>query len=119
MSWLAARSIDWATIGVGRQRAAASLGLSVQTQHVVGADLDLDTLFVCAAGNPAEFTDEATLQWLRRLARRGVRIGGVSGGPFILARAGLLDGYRCTIHWEHVPAFKERFRSSRCAARFT
>jgi transcriptional regulator GlxA family with amidase domain len=38
-----------------------------------------------------------------------VRIGGVSGGPFLLARAGLLDGYRCTIHWEHMPAFMESF----------
>lgn len=107
---LAGRTLyDWATIGVGRERAVASLGLPVQTQHIVGADLDLDTLIVCAAGNPAEFADAATLQWLRRLARRGVRIGGVSGGPFILARAGLLDGYRCTIHWEHVPAFRESF----------
>ena len=83
--------------------------LLVHAHHLVGADLDLDTLFVCAGGNPAAFADEATLQWLRRLARRGVRIGGVSGGPFILARAGLLDGYRCTIHWEHIPAFTEFF----------
>ncbi len=107
---LAGRTLyDWVTIGVGREKAVASLGLPVQTQHIVGANLDLDTLIVCAAGNPAEFADAATLQWLRRLARRGVRIGGVSGGPFILARAGLLDGYRCTIHWEHVPAFRESF----------
>ena len=38
-----------------------------------------------------------------------MRIGGVSGGPYILARAGLLDGYRCTIHWEHMAAFREDF----------
>jgi transcriptional regulator GlxA family with amidase domain len=100
---------EWVTIGVGAERAAASVGLSVQTEHRAGADLDLDTLFVCAGGNPSEFHDEVTLQWLRRLARRGVRIGGVSGGPFILARAGLLEGYRCTIHWQHVPAFRESF----------
>ena len=29
------------------------------------------------------------------------------GGPFVLARAGLLDGMRCTLHWEHIPAFAE------------
>ncbi|MFX8657106.1 AraC family transcriptional regulator, partial [Acinetobacter baumannii] len=29
--------------------------------------------------------------------------------PYILARAGLLAGYRCTVHWEHVPAFVEEF----------
>jgi transcriptional regulator GlxA family with amidase domain len=107
---LAGRNLyEWVPIGAHRKGAVASAGLEVQMQQLVGADLDLDTLFVCAGGNPAEFADEATLQWLRRLARRGVRIGGVSAGPFILARAGLLDGYRCTIHWEHVPAFRESF----------
>ena len=107
---LAGRTLyHWVTIGVDRAAAAASAGLSVRTQHRVGDDLDLDTLLVCAGSNLAEFAQEAVLQWLRRLARRGVRIGGVSAGPFILARAGLLDGYRCTIHWEHVPAFRESF----------
>jgi transcriptional regulator GlxA family with amidase domain len=43
------------------------------------------------------------------LARKGVAIGGVSGGAYLLARAGLLDGYRATIHWEHLPAFSEEF----------
>lgn len=100
---------EWVTIGVGGRAIIASTGLSVRAHHLVGAEVDLDTVFVCAGGNPAAFVDQTTLQWLRRLARRGVRIGGVSGGPFILARAGLLDGYRCTIHWEHIPAFTELF----------
>ena len=47
--------------------------------------------------------------WLRKLARRGVTIGGISGGPYILARAGLLDERRVTLHWEHQPAFSEDF----------
>jgi AraC family transcriptional regulator, carnitine catabolism transcriptional activator len=38
-----------------------------------------------------------------------VIIGGISGGPFILAKAGLLKGHRCTVHWEHLPALQEAF----------
>jgi transcriptional regulator GlxA family with amidase domain len=33
----------------------------------------------------------------------------VSGGPFILAKAGILGDVRCTIHWEHLDAFVEAF----------
>jgi transcriptional regulator GlxA family with amidase domain len=87
----------------------ASNGLSLRADHLIGSDAALDTLFVCAGGNPVCFHHRRTTQWLRRLARSGIRIGGVSAGPFILARAGLLDGYRCTVHWEHVPAFLEAF----------
>ena len=46
-------------------------------------------LFVFAGGDPAMFKHAPTFAWLRRLARAGVAMGGVSGGPFVLARAGL------------------------------
>ncbi len=75
-----------------------------------GADVgQLDILLVCAGGNPAAYDDKQTFAWLRKLARQGVVIGGVSGGPFIVAKAGLLAGRRCTVHWEHMPAFQEAF----------
>ncbi len=99
----------WRHISLDGKAVAASNGASILADHAVGADLDLDILFVFAGGNPALFRHAPTLRWLRNLARKGVRIGGVSGGPYILARAGLLSGYRCSVHWEHVPAFTEEF----------
>ena len=42
---------------------------------------------------------------IRRRARQGGTIAGISAGPWILGRAGLLDGYRCTVHWEYRVAF--------------
>lgn len=69
----------------------------------------LDVLFVVAGGNPATFRDRATLNWLRRLSHGKLAIGGISGGTYILARAGLLRGYRCTLHWEHAESFREDF----------
>lgn len=99
---------EWHHFGIGAQVASSS-GIKLTPDHHVGDDVPLDTLLVCAGGNPAAFRHNGTLQWLRRLSRRGVKIGGVSGGPFILAQAGLLANYRCTIHWEHVPAFIEAF----------
>ena len=66
-------------------------------------------VFVCAGGNPSGFVDRRLFAWLRRFALRGIEIGGVSGGPYLLARAGLLDERRCTLHWEHIAAFQESF----------
>jgi transcriptional regulator GlxA family with amidase domain len=99
----------WEHISLDGEAATASNGASVRAQHRVGDPIDLDALFVCAGGNPALFSDRATYRWLRSLARKGVAIGGVSGGAYVLARAGLLEGYRATIHWEHLPAFVEEF----------
>ncbi|MET0677629.1 MAG: GlxA family transcriptional regulator [Bradyrhizobium sp.] len=99
----------WHHISTDNKAPTASSGLAVTADHKVGDDFDIDTIFVCAGGNPALFQQRRTMSWLQTLARRGVCIGGVSGGPYILARAGLLKGYRCTIHWEHMAAFREEF----------
>jgi transcriptional regulator GlxA family with amidase domain len=90
--------------------AIASNGAAVLPDFKFGSEAgDLDLLIVCAGGNPATFHDKKTFAWLRKLAHRNVTIGGISGGPFILAKAGLLSGRRCTLHWEHIPAFEEAF----------
>lgn len=46
---------------------------------------------------------------VRRLERRKVLLGGMDTGPFILAEAGVLNGYRATCHWESLPGFRERY----------
>jgi transcriptional regulator GlxA family with amidase domain len=38
-----------------------------------------------------------------------VLVGAISTGSFVLAEAGLLDGRRCTVHWEYADAFKARY----------
>lgn len=100
----------WWHAAPGDVPATASNGVSVVPDFTFGADdPGLDLVLVCAGGNPAAYRSKPTFAWLRRLARRGAVVGGVSGGPFILARAGLLDDRRCTLHWEHAPAFQEAF----------
>jgi transcriptional regulator GlxA family with amidase domain len=100
----------WINVSVDGGPARASNGASVAADQAVGQPLACDTLFVFAGGNPASFRDAATFAWLREIARSGAVVAGVSGGPFLLARAGLLDGYRATTHWDHRPTFAESFR---------
>lgn len=47
--------------------------------------------------------------WLRGLSRRGAHLGALGAGTLFLAEAGLLDGYRATIHWRYQESFRERF----------
>jgi transcriptional regulator GlxA family with amidase domain len=103
----------WRHISLDGGPVTASNGVSIRADCGIGDKVELHTLLVCAGGNPTQFRDRRALDWLRRLARRRMRIGGVSGGPYVLARAGLLSGRRCTIHWEHFPAFVEEFPDAR------
>jgi transcriptional regulator GlxA family with amidase domain len=99
----------WMHVSPNGQPVAASNGVAVVPDQGIEAPLDVDDLFVCAGGNPTLFDDAATLAWLRAQTHRGTRVGAVAGGPVILGQAGLLEGYRCTMHWEYIPAFREKF----------
>ncbi|MBE7247200.1 MAG: GlxA family transcriptional regulator [Actinomycetospora chiangmaiensis] len=91
------------------RRVASSSGAEVPAEPLPRERGDLHTVFVCAGGEPTEWHRPAIHAALRRLARLGVRIGGISGGPYLMAAAGLLTGRPCTLHWEHAAAFKEAF----------
>lgn len=99
----------WWHAAPGGKPVMASNGLAIIPDCGTSSDRNADTVFVCAGGNPATFDDKAVFAWLRRLARKGVTMGGISGGPYLLAKAGLLDERRATLHWEHMPAFREAF----------
>ncbi len=101
------RLYETITIGTGLGAIRSSGAASVTPEEVLADDLRLDYLFVVAGGNPSAFADQRVFGWLGRMARAGVLIGGVSGGPVILARAGLMSGRRMTVHWEHAAALAE------------
>ncbi len=100
---------DWVHVSLAGGEACASNGARLIADVQVGDALDCDMLFVFAAGDPRAFRDEACFAWLRAQSRRGIPIGGVSGGPYLLARAGLLGRRRATIHWEHAAALQADF----------
>lgn len=66
----------------------------------------LDKLVVCGG---YRFGEHKVLRSLKRIAEQGVQMGSMGAGCYPLARAGLLDGYQCTSHWEYLPALEETF----------
>ena len=99
----------WWHAAPGGKPVLASNGVAIIPDCGTNTERAADMVLVCAGGNPALFADRSAFAWLRRLARKGAVIGGISGGPYLLARAGLLDQRRATLHWEHLPAFREAF----------
>ncbi|QWG20578.1 GlxA family transcriptional regulator [Bradyrhizobium sediminis] len=50
-----------------------------------------------------------TLGFVRRLAKRGIRVASVCSGAYILAEAGVLDGRRATTHWQRTRHFLKAY----------
>ena len=53
--------------------------------------------------------NERIFSFLRKISRTGGIIGALCTGSYLLAKAGLLNEHRCTIHWENLGAFRESF----------
>lgn len=104
----------WITVSADGESVMASNGLLVKVDYAV-ADLPAaDILFVCV-GLATEFPGKSkVLALLRRWGRSGGALGALSVGAHLLAEAGQLDGYRCTIHWENRAGFMERFPGIEC-----
>lgn len=105
---------EWMLISSDGGPVTASNGISVNP-HVAMSEIDgagkpeVPTL-ILVSGVGAEVYDEPdTFAWLRRLDRRGADIGALCTGAHVLARAGLLEGRVCTLHWENIPSFRETY----------
>jgi AraC family carnitine catabolism transcriptional activator len=74
------------------------------------ADLGRPAMAVVSASyEPERGLTRPMLSAIRRLARGRVPLAAIDTGPFLLAEAGVLDGYRATCHWESLPGFRESY----------
>ena len=87
----------------------ASNGIELHPDGDLQAAESCHTMVVCSGLDVHRIDDKKLLSWLRRMDRRGADLGALCTGSHLLARAGLLDGYRCTIHWENLASFVEEF----------
>src|SRR5262249_12589325 len=99
----------WITVGLSRGRVEASNGVSIEPDHSVHDAPVVDRVVVCSGGDADHLVAEQAMAWIRKNLRGGGQIGAVADAAFFLARAGLLDGHACTLHWTSQPAFKEAF----------
>ncbi|MDF1727999.1 MAG: GlxA family transcriptional regulator [Sulfitobacter sp.] len=107
---MAAREIyTWHTVGDGGDRIFCSAGTGFYLDDDLNELSRDDTILVCTGIDVQDATTKRIIGWLRREARKGLVVGGLCTGAYTLARAGLLDGKRATIHWENQDSFAEEF----------
>lgn len=64
-----------------------------------GTEVSDDGTYVC--GTDFDSAIEPLLIKLRAAVDRGAKVASLCSGAFLLGKAGLLDGRRCTTHWRH------------------
>jgi transcriptional regulator GlxA family with amidase domain len=100
---------DWQLYSVDGQTVRSSSNIELHPEGAIETISSCGTVVLCSGVDVHHFHSKALTSWLRRMDRKGADIGAICTATYLLARAGLLDGYRCTIHWENLPSFCEDF----------
>lgn len=107
---------QWRLLSLEGDSVSSSSGLEIRTPHRLADEIDAGVLFVLSSYDYVRRTTPALVRLLRKAARVASVIGGLDTGSYALAKAGLLDGYRATIHWQELDVFEEAFPRVRSLA---
>ncbi|MGO1345450.1 GlxA family transcriptional regulator [Chromohalobacter japonicus] len=103
------RLFTWRVIGLDGASVTASNDMTLLADDTLASAPALPSIAICASFEPEERLTRHLLHWLHQRHQGDCVLGGIDTGSLILARAGLLEGQRVTLHWESLPAFRERF----------
>ncbi|WP_374652742.1 GlxA family transcriptional regulator [Dongia sp.] len=99
----------WHLFSADGKAVAASNGIPLAPEGSVEQIVNYQTIVLCSGVDGHLYEDKNVFAHLRRADRQGADIGALCTGAHILAKANMLNGYRCTIHWENLASFAENF----------
>ena len=100
---------QWQVIGVSKTPVKASNGILFTPECTVDDEIDVDAVFVCAGHRAQLQADPHVVNWLCQIATRGIVLGAVSSGAYLLAKAQTLGDVSCTAHWKYVHSIQKAF----------
>ena len=102
----------WVTFSETGDPVSASDGLCVNVDGGIHDDAlirSLDVVIVCGGVGVERNCSTSILRRLRRVGQNDIALGSICTGSFVLAKAGLLDHYKCSIHWENLPSLADAY----------
>ncbi|WP_311949411.1 GlxA family transcriptional regulator [Halomonas piscis] len=99
----------WRLRSLDGEGVVASNGVRIEVDGELDGVADDASLMVVSSYQPEVAVSAQDRAVLRRVAAHGGWLGGLDTAPFILARAGVLEGYPVALHWESAPAFRREF----------
>lgn len=99
----------WETISSDGAPVMASNRMAIMADRSLRDRSRYSKVIVCAGFEPEAFYDVRIARWLKAHDRAGTPLGAIDTGSFILAYAGLLDGYRACTHWESLDSLQSQF----------
>jgi len=100
---------EWTLASENGRQQTGSNGITVVVDRGLERLERADRLFVVSGIDMKRHTSPAVIEFLRRECRHGTRLGAICSGAYVLAKAGLLNGKDCAIHWEYHDCFAEEF----------
>ena len=100
---------EWSIASLDGTPTPASNGMQLSPTVALDSIKSVDVLFVCGGVEVQSAVSPEVLSALRRFSDRRTPLGALCTGGYALAKAGLLDKYRASIHWENLSALREEF----------
>lgn len=97
---LGSEAYRWRVVSPDGKAVPLTCGIELPSAGPLAAAEGADALIVIAGFQQWQGATAALIRTLSRMAPRFAAIGGIDAGPWVLARAGLLNGYKATVHWE-------------------
>ena len=98
----------WKIVTLDGAEAVSSSGLRLGADARL-SDVGGDVLMVMPSYGFSSHATVAASRALRAASKRFTTLAGLDTGSWLLAEAGLLEGYKATIHWDEIDRFSERF----------
>ncbi len=99
----------WETLSMDGKSVNARCGLKISPDRAISEPADYAAFIVSGGTNIKQNWSIELGEQLKNIALNKTMLGALSTGPYLLAKAGVLDGYRCTAHWQVLAAMQEDF----------